>query len=153
MTDQFYDEDDDALDEPPARSDSEWAELRRAKKAKDKAERELAEYKRADVFRKAGLDADDPRFQYFAKGYEGELTAEAIRAEALRAGFVQPDPEPQEGDPSELAAGQRVLQAAGAGADQPDLSDAGLQQAFEEGGTEGMMQYLASLGVPLNTVQ
>lgn len=153
MTEQYYDDDDDAVDEQPQRTDSEWAELRRAKKAKEKAEKELAQYKRAETFRKAGIDTDDPRFAYFAKGYDGDLTADAIREEAIRAGFVQEQPEAPEGDPAEVEAAARVQQAAGAGVDQPELVEAALQQAYDEGGTEGMMQFLASQGVPTRLVQ
>lgn len=46
-----------------------------------KLEREIA-------FRDAGISPTDDRFKYFAKGYEGEFTPEAIRAEAIRAGFL-----------------------------------------------------------------
>ena len=44
-------------------------------------EREIA-------FRDAGISPTEDRFKYFAKGYEGEFTPEAIRAEAIRAGFL-----------------------------------------------------------------
>lgn len=157
MTENDYDDDfdeiDDTDDEKPQRSDSEWAELRRAKKAKQKAEQELSTLKREMAFTKAGVDTDDPRFSYFVKGYEGELTAEAIRAEAVKAGFISETVEP-EPDDSGVQAQARVAQAAGGlGTDQPDLATAGLDQAFAEGGTDAMMNYLASQGIPINGAQ
>lgn len=47
----------------------------------DKAERELA-------FAKSGIDLSDTKMQYFIKGYEGDLTPEAITEAAKAAGFI-----------------------------------------------------------------
>jgi hypothetical protein len=66
----------------------------RAKEAEQKAadlELELSSIQRRDTFRSAGLDPDDARVKYFVKGYEGELDAEAIRQEAMAAGFLGED--------------------------------------------------------------
>lgn len=154
MSDQFYEDDDDdfEVDEKPQRTDSEWAELRRAKKAKEKAEKELSDMRKQVTFQKAGIDVDDPKFSYFVKGYDGELTAEAIRDEAVKAGFLQAQTEP-EADQTPVEAQARIAQAAGGGIDQPDLAMAALDQAFAEGGTPAMMQYLASQGIPINVEQ
>lgn len=154
MSTQYYEDDEDTEDEvtEPERSDADWAQLRREKKARAKVEKELNELKREKEFRKAGIDAEDPKFSYFVKGYEGEVTAEAIRAEALKAGFISEQPEP-EPDQSGVEAQGRVAQAAGGGTDQPELAEAALQQAFDEGGVEGMTQFLASQGVPSRLVQ
>ena len=46
------------------------------------AERELA-------FIKAGIQPDDPKQAYFVKGYEGDLTPEAIKAAAVAGGFAE----------------------------------------------------------------
>ncbi len=156
MSDNFYEddyEDDQEQDDKPPRSDSDWAELRRAKKAADKAKKELESLKSERAFEKAGLDLNDPRVAYFKKAYEGEITAEAIREEAIKAGFITVEPEP-EPDQTPIEAQARVAQAAGGlGADQPDLAQAALDQAFAEGGTEGMLQHLAAQGVPINLSQ
>ena len=152
MSDQFYeydDDDDEQDDDKPERTDAEWAELRRAKKAKDKAEKELAQMKRDMAFQKAGIDTDDPKTSYFVKGYEGDISADAIREEAVKAGFITVEEEP-EPDQTPVEAQARVAQAAGGiGADQPDLAQAALDQAFAEGGMDGMKQYLASQGIPI----
>lgn len=47
------------------------------------AQRELAFYK-------AGLPMDDKRMEFFVKGYDGDLTPEAIRKAASDSGFIQP---------------------------------------------------------------
>ena len=43
--------------------------------------------KRKEVFRDAGLDPSNKMTEYFMKGYEGDLSVEAIRAEANDAGL------------------------------------------------------------------
>lgn len=48
---------------------------------------EAATLRRELAFRRAGVDPDDPKAKYFVKGYDGELTAEAIKAEADAAGI------------------------------------------------------------------
>lgn len=70
------------------------------------AERELA-------FAKAGLPLDDPKMGYFVKGYEGDLTPEAIKAAAESAGFLSP-PAP-EIPAEELAQHQQAANLAGTG--------------------------------------
>lgn len=57
------------------------AELRAAADRGRKLERENA-------FLKAGIDTDDARMRYFVDGYKGELTKDAIVAEATTAGFL-----------------------------------------------------------------
>ena len=150
--DEDFDETDDDEDSKPARTDQEWAELRRARKARDKALKELEGFKREKAFNKAGIDPDDPKFAYFVKGYEGDITPEAIRAEALKAGFLEEQAEP-EPDDSALHAQNRVQQAAGDISNPADIDTAALDSSFAEGGVDGMMQYLASRGIPLNVEQ
>lgn len=49
----------------------------------DRASRELA-------FLKAGVNPDDPAARYFVKGYDGELTPDAIKAAATEARIISP---------------------------------------------------------------
>ena len=100
----------------------------RAKEAEQKAadlELELSSIQRRDTFRSAGLDPDDARVKYFVKGYEGELDAEAIRQEAMAAGFLGEN-SPQVAQNSVLdnisSAEQRIL-AAGEGGDPVSQAD------------------------------
>ena len=153
MSDQPYeydDEDDEQEQEQeqqPERSGSDWAKLRRAEKARDKAEKELAAMKAEQAFQQAGFAPDDPKAKYFKAGYTGDLTAEAIRAEAIKAGFIaeQVEPEP---DQAPIDAAARIAGFA-TNQDPADMVVAGLDQAFAEGGNEGMLQFLASQGVPV----
>lgn len=62
--------------------------LRKKAKSADDAERRAAKAERELAFAKAGLDLGDPKVGYFVKGYDGELTPEAIRATAVELGFV-----------------------------------------------------------------
>ena len=59
----------------------------KAKKA-DALEAEIQQMRRKDVFRDAGLDPSNRMTEYFMKGYEGELTVEAIQAEAASTGLT-----------------------------------------------------------------
>lgn len=53
----------------------------------DEAKKELQQLKRKEVFRDAGLDTSNKMTEYFMKGYEGDLSVEAIQAEANDAGL------------------------------------------------------------------
>lgn len=58
------------------------------KKDNEAKEQTILSLTREKVFSSAGLDIADKRTQYFIKGYEGELDAEAVRMEAEAAGFL-----------------------------------------------------------------
>lgn len=75
---------------------------RQAREAASQAEQAT----RRAAFMEAGIDPSDTRTSYFVKGYEGEINAEAIRAEAEKAGFITPKPDVS---PAEL---QEMQQAA-----------------------------------------
>lgn len=96
MTDDEYDYDEDDDDgtpppvktPPPPPSNKDLRNLRRKAQERDQMEAELAQLKRERAFSKAGIDPDDPKAKYFIKGYDGDLTDEAIRTEAEAAGFL-----------------------------------------------------------------
>ncbi len=52
------------------------------------AEGRLVALERAEAFRSAGVDPSSKMGSYFVKGYDGELTVEAIQAEARDAGLL-----------------------------------------------------------------
>ena len=58
----------------------------KAKRA-DELEAQVQQMQRKEVFRDAGLDPSNKMTEYFMKGYEGELSVEAIQAEAQSAGL------------------------------------------------------------------
>ena len=153
MTEVYDDDEYDDVEDKPQRTNAEWAELRRAKKAREKAERELADMKKQIAFSRAGIDTDDPKAQYFVKGYDGEVTPEAIRAEALKVGFLQQ--ETDDPNPPEVQQTADVMQAAlGAEPEGGNGVQVGaVDQAFAQGGVDGMMAYLREQGIPVNDTQ
>jgi hypothetical protein len=127
--------------------------LRAAANRAKKLEAELNQMKRQMAFYQAGIPQDDPRMQYFIKGYDGELEADAIRTAATEAGFLQAE-QPVQQVPQEnpvAMAEQRVV-AASAGAIAEDNSEAAalakLESALNEGGIEAMLDVARSYGVP-----
>ena len=124
--------------------------LRAAANRAKKLEAELNQMKRQMAFFQAGIPQDDPRMQYFIKGYEGELEADAIRTAATEAGFLQVEQEAPQVNPVAVAE-QRVM-AASAGAIAEDNSEAAalakLEMALNEGGLEAMLDVARSYGVP-----
>ncbi len=102
-------------DLPNDGSDQEpnWAkELRKQNKelersmAEQAAKAEAAERKLA--FAEAGVPLSDPKAKYFVKGYEGEYTADAIKAEwGSFAGASAPVPDHSD----DIAAAQRITDA------------------------------------------
>jgi ribosomal protein L12E/L44/L45/RPP1/RPP2 len=155
MTTQFDEDfsDDDDLEQPEPQVDIK--SLRKAASRSKKLEAELNSLRREMAFAKAGLPLDDPKMNYFVKGYEGEMSAEAIRQAALEAGFLAsqssqekaPDPALQ----AAAAAQTRVMQAS-AGAAVEGESEASalahLEQAMAEGGIEAMIQVAQQYGIP-----
>ena len=131
--------------------------LRRAASGKKKLEQELNELKRELAFAKAGLAMDDPKLKYFVKGYDGEMTAEAIREAALEAGFIASQSQGE--DPGLASAGEaqhRVMSASSGAAYDSVTEEAALAQleaAMEEGGLEAFLDVARQFGMPTNIEQ
>ena len=53
----------------------------------DELEAQVQQMQRKEVFRDAGLAPSNKMTEYFMKGYEGDLSVEAIKAEAQSAGL------------------------------------------------------------------
>ena len=62
-------------------------ELEAKAKRADELEAQVQQMQRKEVFRDAGLDPSNKMTEYFMKGYEGDLSVEAIKAEAQSAGL------------------------------------------------------------------
>lgn len=154
MSDQDYDDDDDLDegDQPPAEPPRTVTLSRKqirsleAKAARaDAAERELA-------FAKAGVDLADPKLSYFVKGYSGDLTPDAIKQEAVNAGFLaapQASSEDTTRD-AELDAHDQLGNAA-AGASTADQTDLGqkMREAFAAEGQAGVLRVYREAGLPV----
>ena len=128
--------------------------LRRAANSKKKLEQELNEIKRELAFTKAGINPDDPKMRYFVNGYEGELSAEAVRQAAIEAGFLASQQQAPDPIRQQAAAAQDRVMAASAGGIVEDSSEqaalARLEQAMEEGGVEAMMEVARQYGIPIS---
>lgn len=110
---------------------------------------------RRDAFRSAGLDPDDKKLSYFVKGYEGELTKAAIVEEATSAGLMAaPDPaaaeHPAAGTLDKI--GEVASTTTPTGNNEAALR-ASLEKAYDDGGTEALMDELEKLGVQVSTRQ
>ena len=76
---------------------------------------ELETLKRKMAFAEAGIDVNAPVAKYFMKGYDGEVSAEAIRAAAEEANLLQPQKPMEVADESEKRAWARLQKASTAG--------------------------------------
>ena len=110
--DDDYQDDDDQTDQQPERNPLR-TQLKRQEK-EIKALREQADLgataTRALEFAKAGINLGDPKSGVFVRGYDGELTLEAIKAAGVDFGLVDA-PTPQADTSPERAASQRMDQA------------------------------------------
>lgn len=117
-------DDDDELDdqEPngqqangqrePRLSRSDLRKLREKARKHDEMEQKLQAMERKELFRDAGVNPSDAKFKYFVKGYDGEMTVEAIQKEAAEAGLITLEPE----NPKDEVEGHQKIDDAGAGA-------------------------------------
>ena len=79
--------------------------------AGDEAVAELAQLRRELSFRDAGVDPNSKQGQYFMRGYDGEMTADAIRAEAAELGLTGQPVQTQQPQ-VDYGAEQRIAMAA-----------------------------------------
>lgn len=109
--DQYDDEIESDEDEAPSGLRKQVKEAQAKAKA---LESEVATLRRESAFREAGIDPKDPKARYFVKGYEGDLTADAIKAEAEEAGILNSQPS---GIPDEEARAQSAADNITSGAE------------------------------------
>ena len=81
-----FDETDDEAPKDPVRARMRLLEKETAELKKQVAEAEAL--KREMAFIKAGIPTDNPMSKYFVKGYDGEVTPEAIRQAAEEANLI-----------------------------------------------------------------
>ena len=157
MSTNYADEDYDTDEVDESEASESPRGLRRAANKGKKLESENQQLKRELAFFKAGIDTDDPRMKYFAKGYEGELSADAVRQAAMDAGFLQTQSAAQNAQNQEIASAQQRVLTASAGAIYEDSSEdaafSRLEQAMEEGGVDAMMEVARQYGIPIATEQ
>jgi hypothetical protein len=111
------------------------------------AERELA-------FLKAGVDPAKPAATWFIKGYDGDLSTDAIKKAAGDAGLLASAPTPGGVDASHQVAAiaQGAIDAATAGpfgGVSPVNHLENMQRALERGGIDAMADYMRTVGLPV----
>ena len=114
MSESDFEFEDEAQDQA-ARKDpvrARMRELEQQVKAFEAKAKEAEAATRELAFVKAGVDPDSAAAKYFVKGYDGELTAEAIRAAAEEASLI---PSHKKEVVAEEQAWNRVAQASRAG--------------------------------------
>lgn len=77
------------------------ARMKQLEKEAKELRRQVAEFsqtQREMSFVKAGIQTDDPKFKYFLKGYDGDLSPEAIRQAAEEAQLITPQSDPMDND-------------------------------------------------------
>jgi hypothetical protein len=110
FADEFYEDDDQPQETNPVRARMKQLEKENREFKKQLAEAEQA---RKEVnFLKAGIDTADPKFKYFVKGYDGELSPDAIREAAEEAQLITPKQEVSDVDKQAWQTSNKV--AAGA---------------------------------------
>ena len=110
MSDSNY-EFEDEVEDQATRKDPVRAQLRKVEQQLQVAEAKAKEAEAAQrelAFVKAGVNPDSAAAKYFVKGYDGELTPEAIRAAAEEANLVSSEKKEAAG---EQQAWNRVAQA------------------------------------------
>lgn len=170
MSTQFdqMDDNQDHGDKMVTLSRSDIRKLEQAAQAAKTWENEVATLKRELAFRDAGINPSDPKLRYFVKGYDGEVTVDAIKAAATEAGFLggeqpsvtagmmggamaqQPPPWQQGPSPEELA---RLTQAnvvtSGTPATAPSM-DAAYFTALSSAKSEAdVLSVMQRFGVPM----
>ena len=109
MTDETPTEAEDSVSQE---SKPNWRrELEDRAKAGDEAVAQLAQLQRELSFRDAGVDPNSKQGQYFMRGYDGEMTADAIRAEAAELGLTGQPVQAQQPQ-VDYGAEQRIAMAA-----------------------------------------
>lgn len=160
-----YDGDDDGSDgqngQQAGPSQNDLRELRKKAKAHDELVKKVAQFERDSAFRDAGINPSDPKAKYFVKAYDGEMTADAIKAEAQAAGVLQTEEQRQEASNQQQAADQQRqsqeqahsrMDGAGAGG-QSIAPDAQAELVAKMEGAKSMdelIQIATAAGMPTN---
>lgn len=109
--DTEYDADGNEIEAKP--ENANIRKLREKAERADAAEAKNAKLERELAFSKAGLP-DTPQVRYFQETYTGDPDPEAIKAAALAAEFITPEPDPNAPTDDERN-GVEQIQAAAAG--------------------------------------
>ena len=153
MSDNYNDDD---LDLDIEDDSTDIRGLRRAANQAKKLKAEMAQIRRELAFAKAGLPLDDPKMNYFIRGYDGEMEPDVIRETAMQAGFLVSQGSSQEPQTNQgFQQSQQRVMSASAGAMSEDNSEAAamsrMEAAMQEGGLEAMLDVARQYGIPTST--
>jgi hypothetical protein len=153
MSDNYTDDD---LDLDIEDDSTDIRGLRRAANQAKKLKAEMAQIRRELAFAKAGLPLDDPKMNYFIRGYDGEMEPDIIRETAMQAGFLVSQGSSQEPQTNQgFQQSQQRVMSASAGAISEDNSEAAamsrMEAAMQEGGLEAMLDVARQYGIPTST--
>ena len=143
----------DNYNEPEDDGDEDFKNLRAKAKKADQYERELESLKRELAFTRAGIPMEDPKMGYFVKGYEGDLDPSSIKQAAIDAGFIAAPPPQADPVIDQARQGQQRVMAAASGTEPIDDGmgvQYGMEQAYNEGGLEGLSAFTQQYGVTFN---
>lgn len=148
-----------ANEDDAGRTPQDWGRYREVEKKVRTAEQKAKDLERENAFLKAGINPADekapPHTQLFVDGYKGDLDPKAIIAEAIKMNILKPKPAPT--DPAtqpanaQAAQGNSKIDNAANGAQPAEGGGTNVEridQAFEEGGVDGMAAELAKQGIP-----
>jgi hypothetical protein len=110
--DDFNEED---YDQPASETNPVRARMKQLEKEAKDLRKQVADFsatQRELAFVRAGIDPASPQAKYFVKGYDGDLTPDAIRQAAEEAQLITP--QPVQADPDKAAWQQSNRIAAGA---------------------------------------
>lgn len=112
------DEYDDFENDEPTEKQPNWrrsleSKAAKAAKAAEEATARAEAAERRLAFAEAGVNISDPKAKWFVKGYDGDLTADAIKAAAGEAGLVEAPEASDEVPAEEQAAHARLAQGQG----------------------------------------
>jgi len=148
-TNDYLDDDEDRPNTITLKR-SEIRSLEKKAKERDELASRLAALENQQTFIEAGIDPKNAQHGYFMKGYDGEMTVDAIKAKATEAGFLSA-PAPSQEQTQNLEAAQRVATAAsGARPESAPTEEsirAEMNAALMEGGTEGLLAVARKYGV------
>ncbi len=128
---EFEETEDDSVQLTKAQFNDLQAKARSSKKQAE----ELATSKAAArelAFVKAGVDTDSSLGKLLMKAYDGELTAEGIRAEAMSIGLIETPTDPEPTPDEKASTEERQQLASDSPPDVPPVPDP-VAQALKEG--------------------
>lgn len=149
-----YDDDDEYNDPDDQETESQPNPLRQQIKRLEKQVRDLTTKaqegqaaSRELLFAKAGIPLDNPKARYFVKGYDGELTTEAIKAAAAEIGLVEAPKQEQEEIPAEERQAHERIAAANTGTLSAGVRDFHAEMNAASNPQELLAAYLAAGGL------